>query len=442
MFKLLREFFGLEGNNLLLICGDSGSGKTLFGFEVLKEIGGAGCGIYVSCGIDRSVLFSRYSGLGTYLREVIDASDFPFPQKEDVYESISRSNLPVFLRYLYEKAEEAKNAFIFIDDFENVCNVIDLDPVSTMELYVAFLRHAGLCSVIAVKSEGDLGRVVDGVVVLEKERINGRVIRRGFFKKLCGVKIHDPSFLYTLLGGRFLPLSRSLTDVEGLPGNILSKIHGLALGSSLRAGALGERLVSFGSEDLDRFLGGLTENCFNLIVFDANVPLLVCSLTLLSIASRFIEDGGKVISVGMEPLLRAPFLPSLSLEECGKPYFSLSILGGIDELRSNIRDHLEGGAGPFLLLLNIDYLEAELGRDEVIRLLYYLTTLPAARGCMLGVCLKPSPVIQGLASRVFSFNEKDGYTLACGIKPWTPYYLLTVNLTYDGYVKLSLTELV
>ncbi|MBS7287184.1 MAG: hypothetical protein KIH01_00105 [Candidatus Freyarchaeota archaeon] len=227
-----------------------------------------------------------------------------------------------------------------------------------------------------------------------------------------------------------MSLSRSLADVEGLLGNVLSKIQGLALESGLRTGALGERLVSFGSEDLDRFLGGLTENSFNIIVFDTNVPLLICSLTLLSIAISFIEDG-EVVSVGMEPLLRVPFLPSLSLERYGKSYFSFSILGGVNELISSTRKHLsEGEAEPFSLLLNVNYLEAGLGRGEVTRLLYYLTALlPAVRGCMLGVCLKSSPVIQGLASRVFSFDEKDGYIIVYDIKPWTPYYLLTVNLT-------------
>ncbi|MBS7287185.1 MAG: hypothetical protein KIH01_00110 [Candidatus Freyarchaeota archaeon] len=88
------------------------------------------------------------------------------------------------MRYLYEKAEEAKGAFIFMDDFESVCNMIELDPVSTMELYVAFLRRAGLRSVVAARSEGDLGHIVDGIVVLEKERVDQSYWKRLFQKTL------------------------------------------------------------------------------------------------------------------------------------------------------------------------------------------------------------------------------------------------------------------
>lgn len=55
----------------MLVCGDSGVGKTLFGFEVLKEVGGVGCGIYVSCGVSRSTFLSRYDDLSRYLCDVI-----------------------------------------------------------------------------------------------------------------------------------------------------------------------------------------------------------------------------------------------------------------------------------------------------------------------------------------------------------------------------------
>lgn len=220
-----------------------------------------------------------------------------------------RSNLPIFLRHLYEKAEKVKDAFIFIDEFESICNVIGLDLVSVMELYVSFLRHTGLRSIVAIRGEGDLGHVVDGVVVLEAEEINGRIIRRASFKKLCWVKLPPPIF-YTFVGGRFLPFSRPLMDIKSLPENVLSKIQGLALESSARTGVLGEKLVSFGSESFDRFLGGLAENSFNLFIFDANVPLLIRSLAFLSITNQFVKNGGIVASVGMEPLLRPPsFLP-------------------------------------------------------------------------------------------------------------------------------------
>jgi len=442
LFKLLRAFFGLNENNALLVCGDSGVGKTLFGFEVLREIGGVECGIYVSCGVSRAALLSRHGDLSRYLREVIDANDFTFPQEEDVYESISRSNLPIFLRFLYEKAEKVKGAFIFVDDFEGVCNVVGLDPVSVMELYVSFLRHTGLRSIVAVRREGDLGRIVDGVVVLESEEVNSRVVRRALFKKLCGVKLSDSSFFYTLLGGRFLPFSRSLMDVESLPGNFLSKIQGLALEKSgAYTGVLGKRLISFGSESFDRFLGGLAEDCFNLFVFDANVPLLIRSLTFLSIINCFVKNGGIVASIGMEPFLRPP--PFLPFEEYKSLVF-LPVLGSVDEIISNIGARLsEGVSSPILLILNIDYLNAELGYNDVTRLIYSLTSRPLVGNmCLLGVCSEPSPVIQGLASRVFTFSEKNGYTLVFGVKPWTPYYLLSVNITYDGYIRLSLTEMV
>ncbi len=441
MFKLIREFFEIDGNNVLLVCGDSGVGKTLFGFEVLREVGGVGCCIYVSCGVDHAVILGRHGDLGRYLCEVIDAIDFPFPQEEDIYESISRSNLPVFLRYLYEKAEKVKNTFIFLDDFESICNVVDLNLVSTMELYVSFLKRAGLHSIVTVRSESNLSRVVDGVVTLEVENIDGRLIRKALFKKLQGVRISNPCFFYTLFGGRFTPLSRSLVNVENLPDNVLNKIRGLALESGAHAGFLGERVISFGSESLDRFLGGLAENCFNLFVFDANVPSLVRALTFLSIIKRFTKNGGIAASIGMDPFLKLLFPPSFEEYES---LISMPVLGSVDEIISSIRDQIsESESRHFLFILNIDLLNAVLGYDSVTYLLYSLINHFSAGGtCLLGACTNPSPVIQGLASRVFAFSEKNGYIFISGIKPWTPHYLLSVNLTYDSYIRLSLTEIV
>ncbi|MEM1657580.1 MAG: gas vesicle protein GvpD P-loop domain-containing protein [Candidatus Jordarchaeales archaeon] len=443
LFKLIKSFFGLEGNNLLLVYGDSGTGKTAFGFEVLREVGDVGCGFYVSCGIDRTALLSRYSDLNRYLCEVIDVNDLPFPQEENIYDAVLRSNLPMFLRYLYERAEKVKSALIFIDDFERVSNAIGLDPVSVMELYVSFLRHASLRSIVTVRRNEHLEQIADGVIVLEVKEQDGRVIRKAFVKKLCGLKIRESRFLYTILGGRLLPLSRPLKDIENLPRSILDKIQGLALETGACTGVLGEKLISFGSESFDRLLGGLSNEGLNLPIFDVKVHSLIRALILLNIIKSFINNGGIVLSIGMEPLLHTP--PPLCFK-MSPLYFPIQVSGelNLDKIASDIKDLLSGRQGKYILLFfNFDYMEVALGNSGVSSLIYsLLNSLALDNICIVGVCSKASRAVQGLASRIFLFQEEAGYTLVCGIKPWTPYYHISVSLTYDGYVKLSLTEIV
>ncbi len=441
MFKVFREFFGLEGNSILLVCGDSGVGKTLFGFELLREVGGLRCGVYVSCGIDHGFIASRYGNLGECLFDVVDANDFPFPREDDVYESVLSSKLPNLLRYIYEKVKGVKNAFIFVDGFEGICDAMSLDPVSTMDIYVAFLRRTGLRSVVTVRDEGELGRIVDGIVELNAKLINGRIVRKLFFKKLSGAKLPTPYFIYTLLGGRFSPLEHSLEHVKGLPDSILSKVKGVALEAGSRIGVLGERSLSFGSEDFDRFLGGLARYDFNLFIFDAKIPSLVRSFILISIVNRFVTDGGEVALIGVEPFLKLSDTLCSAFRVDEEKTFPLSIdENDIDKLVRAIKELMDSAAPSFLVLIDVDYLVAMFGYRHVIRFIHSLKN--EKKLCVVGICSSAPTSLQGIAGRVFSFSEEGEYIFVYGIKPWTPLYLLSVDLTYDGFIKLSLTELV
>ena len=51
--------------------------------------------------------------------------------------------------------------------------------------------------------ESNLDSLVDGIVTLEKEEVEGRRLREMKISKLYGVRIDNPAYYFTLDGGRF-----------------------------------------------------------------------------------------------------------------------------------------------------------------------------------------------------------------------------------------------
>jgi len=447
LFRVLRDFFELEGNNVLLVCGESGVGKTLFGFEVLREVGDVGCGIYVSCGVNEDALFERCRWLDRYVRVVIDASDFPFPQESDAYEVAVRSNLPNLLRYVYEKVEEVGgSSFIFLDDFEGVCNAIGLDPISTMELYVDFIRRVNVRSIVATGIRNVFDRVVDGVVSLKRKSLGGRLIREFLFRKLRGVKISCLYGVFTLLGGRFTFIEPSLSEFENLPYGFRDKLKGFPMVGGRQTGFLGEVTFSFGSDSFDRFFGGLPEGCLYVLIFKPMVPSLLRYIFLLSIVNSFVVDGGKVVSVGLEPV--SPQLPPCALsfvEECVKKgvYLRVSLKDCFKEC------FIEGGVFPWeqhspsLVLLDLDYLNVFFGVENATRLVYNFARHAREKKFVLVIAGSTIPnAICSLADRILVFSQRFNYTLVHGAKPWTPLYVFSLKINYEGFIENELIEVV
>src|SRR2546428_7833832 len=149
----------------------------------------------------------------------------------------------------------------------------------------------------------NLGYLVDGVVTLEQNEIEGRRIRSLGIDKLRGFRVQSQHFPFSLEKGRFTFLDE---EYENGPPSIVRSPEKVPHTATH---------YSTGSRELDQLLGGgVRKGSFFMIDTESNVSPQSLRLLINMVRSNFVNQGGACFSVSTGSF------SSESLAESLRPY--------------------------------------------------------------------------------------------------------------------------
>ena len=321
--KEIKDFFGIEEGQALLIKGLPGTGKTTLALEILNTLCEKKNGVYISTRVDPQRLYATTPWISDIIppKNVINATQNRLLKSlKGASRELSEYDAVLdFFRVFFDEAEEMDNPMIVIDSWDAVLNYtahfIEDTQHSFEQNMCEFARDTGI-HLILVSEFADimpLDYIVDGVVTMEQFKLMGssgtespngmrtRYARQIRLDKLRGVEIRQKTYTTTLHGGRFRYFEpyREHQDAR-----IASDV--------VRVPDPGESRISTGIPDLDILTGGLKYGSCNVIEIDHGVGKRYYQI-LTALASNALKNGRGVFilpSIGYQLSSRDIFVPT------------------------------------------------------------------------------------------------------------------------------------
>ena len=451
--KEIKNFFGIEEGQALLIKGLPGTGKTTLALEIINTLCEKKNGVYISTRIDPQRLYATNPWISDIIppKNVINATQNRLLKslKGATRELSEYDAVLDFFRVFFDEAEEMDNPMIVIDSWDAVLNYtshfIEDTQHSFEQNMCEFARDSGI-HLILVSEFADtmpLDYIVDGVVTMEQFKLMGssgtdspnsmrtRHARQIRLNKLRGVEIRQKTYTTTLHGGRF---SYFEPYREHQDARIASDV--------VRVPDPGESRISTGIPDLDILTGGLKYGSCNVIEIDHGVGKRYYQI-LTALASNALKNGRGVFilpSIGYQLSSRDIFVPTNvvisqpgedeDLEEWGK-----ELLEKWDGLR-------ERTGKPILNIIGMDAMEFAFGYKQLLNMANRMIRKWKETNDVNVFVVKTGQESINMAIHTadtyFLVNELNGGLCLYGIIPRTePYYLL-----FENQNKISLTPIV
>ncbi len=286
-----RQLFeSLVGNKVrfVLIKGEPGAGKTTLAAELMKNYGS---GLYVSTRVSEKLISTQQPVLSELLNKGrVSELDLGHTHKVEFEDDRLGSPEDVLISILEATKTLPKDPLIILDSWDGIAkrmNPIERQKIEQSLLVMAEANNARILFISEEPSLTTTDYVVDAVIALTDEVLEGRRLRRIAWKKLRGSAIPQRSYLYTLHEGRFTIFDNTKTLVPGSfsTGRFVPIEH--SKGS-----------FSTGSKDVDRFLGGgIERGSFVLIELGRFVHPGWHVPFVQSIESNFLANGGSVFII-------------------------------------------------------------------------------------------------------------------------------------------------
>ena len=451
--KEIKNFFGIEEGQALLIKGLPGTGKTTLALEIINTLCEKKNGVYISTRIDPQRLYATNPWISDIIppKNVINATQNRLLKslKGATRELSEYDAVLDFFRVFFDEAEEMDNPMIVIDSWDAVLNYtshfIEDTQHSFEQNMCEFARDTGI-HLILVSEFADtmpLDYIVDGVVTMEQFKLMGssgtdspnsmrtRHARQIRLNKLRGVEIRQKTYTTTLHGGRF---SYFEPYREHQDARIASDV--------VRVPDPGESRISTGIPDLDILTGVFKYGSCNVIEIDLGVGKRYYQI-LTALASNALKNGRGVFilpSIGYQLSSRDIFVPTNvvisqpgedeDLEEWGK-----ELLEKWDGLR-------ERTGKPILNIIGMDAMEFAFGYKQLLNMANRMIRKWKETNDVNVFVVKTGQESINMAIHTadtyFLVNELNGGLCLYGIIPRTePYYLL-----FENQNKISLTPIV
>jgi KaiC/GvpD/RAD55 family RecA-like ATPase len=283
-------FESLVGDKVrfVLIKGEPGAGKTTIAAELIKNYGNA---LYVSTRVSEKLTMTQQPVLSELLRKGrVSELDLGNSHKVEFEDDRLGSPEDIIISILEATKTLPKDPLIILDSWDGIAKRMNPIERQKIEQSLLVMAEANNARVLFVSEEPSLTTtdyVVDAVIALTDEVLEGRRLRRIAWKKLRGSPIPQRSYLYSLHEGRFNIFDNTKTLV---PGSFEAKPFPPIKHS--------KKFFSTGSKDLDRFFGGGVERgSFVLIELGRfvnpgwHVPMIQ------SIESNFLANGGSIFII-------------------------------------------------------------------------------------------------------------------------------------------------
>ncbi len=312
------------------IKGISGTGKTTLALEFMRIFPGESTGVYLSTRVSPDKLYEQFPWSKSCIHQenILDANTSLGQQTKEEY-LFQYVDKPGFLRDLYSRVLEVKvkHSIIIVDSIDTLkSNLrIPLDDLS-VERDILDLADRVKSNVIFISEfaeENRLDYLVDGVVRLEREFVNERLVRKLYIEKVRGMIIENPVYLFTLKDGRFTCFEKGI-QINLIPAKLpeIEKKKGLKIPTLI--------------PELDKILnGGFEGGTLNIFEVGEMVGMSHTYI-LVPIFLNFVRQGFPFFSIpskglfsddvvkrGSSPSLKETLTSSLDEEylRCLKKYF-------------------------------------------------------------------------------------------------------------------------
>jgi len=458
---------GIPRGSLVLLAGNPGTGKTVFGIQFLCK--GAKDysenGIYVSFAeSEETIMYNMSKLFGRDLKNEINGK-----VKILDFTTVTEKGLGTLLEIILEKVTELNAKRLVIDSFSAMAQAFK-EPMEARSVLHNILgklvRNLGCTTILIVEVPIGIEKigisveefVADGVVILRKDNYEGRLIREIEIEKLRGTKLERRNFLFTLdKSFRVFP-PFSLKETED------PKPFEPARGTKTH--------YPSGISELDEILGGqgYPRGCSVLFELGENVPINALDTIINPTISNFImRDRGFIIvpTIGYGPEDIRKMISSFTGEEkfdkfvrvltfpnplgdMNKPYivpwkdptveefdaisnFNLYMETAFELANATGKNTLHLLSGDNLVFLAEKFNSSVVGRSVIANRL--------GKDLMIYISQPSIPeltkVFADTLSMHFKIEEKNGSMILFGKKPKTILYVIEPDASRGCRVKLT-----
>ena len=288
MHEVESALKSMEGYTLL-IKGAPGTGKTTCAMTLLERLcQGDAKGVYISTRIDPTALYKQFPGLEERIpvKNVIDATQSEFSEAES---QVLYEDLPSFLRSVYSVVAEEDVTFLILDSWDAVSFQIGngnqgVEKLETSMLDIARKTKTHLVLISECTGEKRLDYLVDGILRLEKEQIDDRIVRKAFIDKMRGFHVPCINYPFSLEGGKFTHFVTTASGLGSGRHRVIKKEKKLLHGN-----------YSTGIKDLDTIIGGYPKRSFVLLeLMDDSISWSYRPVLYHTISDFLLNDHGVV----------------------------------------------------------------------------------------------------------------------------------------------------
>jgi len=454
---------GLPRGGLIVLAGNPGTGKTIFSAQFLYRgaVDYGERGVYVSFAEGKGQFYRNMKSFGFDFERLEGEGLFSFLDMLTVREA----GISAALELIVNKVAELGAERLAIDSFSAMAQAFREPHEARIVMHAILskiVRSMGCTTLLVVEvpyGESRLGLgveefVADGIIVLRRGLLDGRLLRELEVLKMRGTPIPEVQAVFTLKGG-----FRVFAPFKARP---------IERPSRFRPRPDPEGYFSTGSRDLDEVLGGgYPRGSLVLIEVDGRVSIPQYQLVMAPTVSNFKAQGRGVLivpSMGVDhtiakrqaleagftedelnsllrvcvryfPELRSePYVVVLKGESASEDYEEYASVAA--ELRKRTRQ-------PLLHIVGVDTLVDTYGEKEALWLMRTGLAVSRMTGDLIMALLKPgyprvAEVLGAAADVHLKVTREHGTLLVYGVKPRTNVYVLKMD-TSEGYPMPKLT---
>jgi KaiC/GvpD/RAD55 family RecA-like ATPase len=457
---------GFPGNSLIILAGNSGTGKTVFSAQFLYRgaVDFGENGLYVSFAENRETFFDNMRDFGF---------DFEKLEKEGKFRyldllTIKEPAVPSILNMILEEASRVKARRLVIDSYSALAQAFK-EPIDVRivvhTILSKIIRGMGCTTIMIEEVPFGSSRigfgveefVADGVIHLKTAELEGYRLRELEILKLRGARLKEPRLIFTLDGGfkafppfkpMFAEKPKRFQQVPDPPGK-----------------------YSTGSSSLDEALdGGLPKGSVTLLELDEKISTPMYHLLVASAAANFVLQGRGVFVVpssGVDPILFRKYIGVYGGTEEEWTRYTKIIVGAslkTPEVASNIihvkgedwkedigkvleaSDELAAKTGqPSLSIVGVDTLITLYGENRCEEILNLTATEARRAGATVIAIVKAglrdlAVKLSPIADLYLRLKREHGCLLLYGVRPRTGLYAVEID-TSKGYPIPKLTTI-
>jgi KaiC/GvpD/RAD55 family RecA-like ATPase len=453
MMKLFLEFLDIPGN-VLLIQGAPGTGKTTLALEISHALGESHK-VYASSRVSPVKLRVQFP----WIDEVLDSMSGRSSKANwnDEFHDLRGSDADTVFSRIISLKHAKQRSVLVIDSWEGALRNATVEGRKMLESAVlAELDQTKVSVILVSETEKDdtLGYLVDGVVTLEQNKMEGRRIRSLRVDKLRGFRVESQNFPFSLEKGRLTFLEEEYNN--GTP-SILRNPEKVPHTTTH---------YSTGSRELDQLLGGgVRKGSFLLLDSESSVSPQSLRLLINIFRSNFVNQGGACFSVSTgtfssesEAETLRPYISDESLDarirmvefnpQLPSKTWRLKLRG---QLNSDVSDFykawnaLKEISTGMMLTLNFDKLVQVYGEELALPGFTEIGESLRDEGAFsIGISSRPTKVRDEFLRQAdyhIKVQSRDGHLMVYGVKPFTHVHGATFSFD-KGYPSLNLVEVV